>query len=350
MVSSKKAYDWYVAMVEAMSMFLYGSDASVFNAARGPQNWLDWFGLDPKADAYLIGLVNTGYTIGTIESPGFFSVGQSLITSDDAGNGSRLLRHYHRYNRPSLCATKQPGRIHWRSCFDRSRQRASKPPYSVGSFIAYWVAYATKLHKKSLGSNGYWRLVVVFQILVPFIIFLLQSWQPESPRWWIQRHDNIKEAKKALSRICETKQDVEDEILAIREAIEYEKEAISGFHTALFKDPSLRKRMYLAFVINVGDLDLERNNQLVNALNATFIIIFTLNALRASDGFGRRCLLIVGAIGMAACILITPIVGMKTPDIIAADGTATKSEPVGIAIVVFLLFLFILFYKPSLSA
>lgn len=28
-------------------MVLYGYDASVFNAAQGSANWLDWFDLDP---------------------------------------------------------------------------------------------------------------------------------------------------------------------------------------------------------------------------------------------------------------------------------------------------------------
>lgn len=239
--------------------------------------------------------------------------------------------------------------------------------YSVGSFIAYWIAYASNIHRKTLG-NWDWRLVVIFQILVPLIVIILLPWQPESPRWWIKRHNNIEEARKALRRIRETEQDVEDEILSIREAIEYENEAISGSYTAMFKDPSLRKRLGLAFVINVGQQlsgqgtlnsyssaiykkiwTSSETINLINALNATFGILFTLNALWSADRFGRRWLLIVGALGMALCMLIVPIVGLKTPDIVAADGSTTKSQPVGIAIV-FLLFLFIFFYKPSWGA
>jgi MFS family permease len=239
--------------------------------------------------------------------------------------------------------------------------------YSVGSFIAYWIAYAANIHRKKLGDWD-WRLVVIFQILVPTIIIILLPFQPESPRWWIKRHGNIEEARKALRRIRLTEQDVEDEILSIREAIEYENEAISGSYAALFKDPSLRKRLGLAFVINVGQQlsgqgtlnsyssaiykkiwTSSETINLINALNATFGILFTLNALWTADRYGRRWLLMVGALGMAACMLIVPIVGLKTPDVIAADGSATKTQPVGIAIV-FLLFLFIFFYKPSWGA
>lgn len=77
---------------------------------------------------------------------------------------------------------------------------------------------------------------------------------------------------------------------------------------------------------------------LINALNATFGILFTLNAVWIIDRFGRKFLLIVGGIGMGICMIIVASVETQTPTI---SGGA-KSEPVGIAIV-FLLFLFIFF-------
>jgi hypothetical protein len=49
-----------------------------------------------------------------------------------------------------------------------------------------------------------------------------------------------------------SEQDIEDELLTIREAIVYEKEVVSGSYLALWKDPSVRKRLLLAFVINAG--------------------------------------------------------------------------------------------------
>src|SRR5207302_1377226 len=78
---------------------------------------------------------------------------------------------------------------------------------------------------------------------------------------------------------------------------------------------------------------------LINALNATFGIIFTLNAVWTADRFGRKFLFIVGALGMAMCMFLVAMVGLETPNI-----NGTKTQPVGIAIV-FLLFLFIFFYK-----
>lgn len=85
--------------------------------------------------------------------------------------------------------------------------------------------------------------------------------------------------------------------------------------------------------------------QLINALNSTFGILFTLNATWIADRFGRRPLFLIGAAGMAMCMLIVAAVVTETP--IAADGSKTLS--VGIA-TAFLMFLFAFFYKPSWGA
>lgn len=232
--------------------------------------------------------------------------------------------------------------------------------YSVGSFIAYWANYGTS-GKKYLGEWD-WRIVVILQILVPLIIMILLPFMPETPRWHIQKKGDIDSARIALYRIRDTEAEVEEEITVIREALEYEKEAISSSYSALFKDPSIRKRLYLAFVLNIGQQLTGQGSlntystqiykkvwtskstiNLINALNATFAILFTLNATWTVDRFGRRWMFIVGAIGMALCMMVVGIVGLTTP------GTTSKSEPVGISIV-FLLFLFIFFYKPSWGA
>lgn len=160
--------------------------------------------------------------------------------------------------------------------------------YSVGSFIAYWINYACSLHRESLGEWE-WRMVVIFQLMVPAIIIILLPFQPESPRWHIKKNNNIEAARAALRTVRDTEQEVEEEVLAIREAVEYEKEAISSNYSALFKDPSVRKRLYLAFILNIGQQltgqgtlnsystaiykkvwTSSQTINLINALNATF--------------------------------------------------------------------------------
>lgn len=240
--------------------------------------------------------------------------------------------------------------------------------YSVGAFVAYWVNYACGKHKATLGEWD-WRMVVIFQMLMPFLIICQLPFLPETPRWYIQHGDQIEKARAALTRVRETEQEVEDELLAIREAITYEKEVVSGTYAALWKDASVRRRLLIAFTINVGQQLTGQGTlnsysstiyksvfssvdtiNLINALNATCGIIFTLNATWTVDRFGRKFLFIVGAIGMAICMLIVPLIGLETPDIyVAATKKSHKSTPVGIAITA-MLFLFIFFYKPSWGA
>lgn len=166
----------------------------------------------------------------------------------------------------------------------------------------------------------------------------------------------------------------------IREALEYEKEAISSGYSALWKDKSVRKRLGLAIVINAGQQITGQGTlnsysstiykkvftssstiALINALNATFGIIFTLNAAWTADRFGRKFLFIVGGVGMAMCMIIVAAVGSETP----TSASGAKSVPVGSAVrntpsfflflltslqIVFLFFFFSFFYKPSWGA
>jgi hypothetical protein len=135
-------------------------------------------------------------------------------------------------------------------------------------------------------------------MLVPIIILSLLPFIPETPRWYVQHGNQIEKARASLTRVRETPQDVEDEIIIIREALEFEKEAISNSYSALWKDKSVRKRLLLAFGINVGQQLTGQGTlnsystqiykkvfrsaskiALINALNATFGIFFTLNAV-----------------------------------------------------------------------
>ncbi|KAK9770271.1 putative Major facilitator superfamily (MFS) profile domain-containing protein [Seiridium cardinale] len=386
MPTKERIYNWYVCMVAAMCMVLYGYDASVFNAAQNSTNWLAWMNIDPKKDAYLLGLVNTAYTIGAILA-GWFAGGPiadafgrrvGMATGCLLTVVATLMQTFSPYHTlgvfiagrvligigQGIALTAGPVYINEMA---PSEIRGTimtfwQLNYSVGSFIAYWIAFATGKYKARLGEWD-WKMIVIFQMLVPIIIMVLLPFQPDSPRWYIKRHNNVEAARNVLRKIRASHQEAEDEILAIQEAIEFEKEAISSNYSALFKDRSVRKRLFLAFIINMGQQltgqgtlnsyssaiykqiwpDTNTIN-LINALNATCGILFTLNAAWTADRYGRRWLLIVGAIGMAVCMLIVPVIGLATPDI-----NGVKSNSVGIGIV-FMLFLFTFFYKPSWGA
>ncbi|KAG9236840.1 general substrate transporter [Amylocarpus encephaloides] len=369
MVHKTRIYNWYIALVAAGCMVLYGYDAAVFNATGN-----------------LSGLINTSYSIGAIAS-GFFIGGP---TADYLGQrwamcigcfvtiiatfiqtfapkhniGVFILGRVIIGLGQGVALTAGPVYIGELTPAEIRGKVMSfwQLFYSVGSFIAYWVSYACTQHKTTLGDWD-WKMVVIFRMLTPFIIMCQLPFMPETPRWYIRHGDCIEDARKSLQSVRETEQEVEDELLQIREAIAFEREVISSSYMALWKDISVRKRMAIAFVINVGQQlsgqgtlnqysstiytkiwrSLDTIN-LINALNATCGILFTLNATWTVDRFGRKHLFIVGAIGMATCMLIVPIIGLETPDVNGA-----KTQSVGIAIVA-MLFLFIFFYKPSWGA
>ncbi|KAJ5826947.1 Major facilitator superfamily domain general substrate transporter [Penicillium robsamsonii] len=383
-MSRKRAYNWYISCVAASCMVLYGYDASVFNSVQGSKNWLAWMN-NPNANT--IGSINTAYTVGAIFG-GFFlggpcadflgrklgmAIGCILVIMSTfmqtfaprhnlaiflagrciIGIGQGIALTAGPIYIGELAPAEIRGKImtFWQMF------------YSVGSFICFWVNFACTKNVDKLGEWD-WRLVVIFQLLVPVIILVLLPTIPGSPRWYVQRGNNIEKAREALQRVRDTEEEVEQELMEIREAIEYEREAISSNYSALWKDKSLRKRMGLALVLNAGQqvtgqgslnsystkiyqkvFTSDSQIALINALNATFGIFFTLNAVWIIDRFGRKFLLIVGGIGMGLCMIIVSTVETQTPEL--ADGS--KSTPVGISIV-FLMFLFIFFYKPSWGA
>ncbi|KAK8196627.1 hypothetical protein M8818_006792 [Zalaria obscura] len=383
-MTNKRAYNWYISLVAASCMVLYGYDASVYNAVQGSKHWVAYFN-DP--DTEKIGSVNTAYTVGAILA-GWFMGGP---LADYAGRRIGMASGALFVIVATFVQTFSPkGNL---GCFIGGRVLIGigqglaltagpiyigelAPPeirgkimsfwqmfYSVGSFIAYWINYACTKHTATLGEWD-WKMVVIFQMLMPIIIIIQVFFIPETPRWYIQHGNKLDKARNSLRRVRDSEQEVEDEILMIREALEFEKEAISSTYSALWKDRSVRKRLLLAFVLNAGQQITGQGTlntystivykkiftdnsqiQLINALNATFGIIFTMNATWTVDRFGRKFLLIVGAIGMGICMIIVAAVETQTPSL--AKGA--KSEPVGIAIV-FLLFLFAFFYKPSWGA
>ncbi|OBT89266.1 hypothetical protein VE02_02587 [Pseudogymnoascus sp. 03VT05] len=390
-VHSTRVYNWYISMVAASCMVLYGYDASVYNSVQGSANWVNYFN---KPAANVIGAVNTAYTVGAIVA-GFFLGGP---IADRFGRrwgmgvgcfltiiATFIQTFAPRHNIGTFIAGRTIIGIGQGIALTAGPIYIGElaPPeirgkvmsfwqlfYSVGSFLAYWINYACQLNVEKLGEWD-WKIVVIFQIMVPIYIIILLPFIPETPRWYLQHGDRVADARATLIRVRETEQEVEDEILMIREALEFEKEAISSSYSALWKDRSVRKRLILAFILNAGQqvtgqgtlntystiiykgvFKSQSQISLINALNATFGIIFTLNATWTVDRFGRKFLFIIGAIGMAACMLAVALVGTKTETIYyLSKGVSkpTKAEPVGIAIT-FLLFLFIFFYKPSWGA
>lgn len=170
---------------------------------------------------------------------------------------------------------------------------------------SFWTAYSTT--KSTTLGNWKWQIPTIVQLLCPVLIITSMLFVPESPRWLI-KNGHIDRARKVL-QATRPAADVEEELLSIQEAVAYEHENMSGVsYKYFFTDPSTRWRFFLAVMINFGQQATGQgslNNystiiykkvfasnstiQLINALNATLGIIFTLNASCKHISCSRLC-------------------------------------------------------------
>jgi hypothetical protein len=70
MVDKTRVYNWYISLVAASCMVLYGYDASVFNALQNSKHWIAYY---DNPGPNIIGAINTSYTVGAVVA-GFFMV------------------------------------------------------------------------------------------------------------------------------------------------------------------------------------------------------------------------------------------------------------------------------------
>ncbi|KAK2602125.1 hypothetical protein N8I77_008684 [Diaporthe amygdali] len=385
-IMGRKGYAWFCALSAAMCNSYYGFDASVFNAVQGSDAWINWMG-NPGPN--LVGGVNTAYSVCAIISGWFLAapVADFLGRKTAMGIGSVLImisailetctpknqiacfivgRAVNGIGQgialsagPSYIGEITPAKI--RGIVMTFWQVA----YSVGLFFAFWINFACTKYLDRLPENWDWRIVCLFQLMVPIYVLSVLPGLPSSPRWCI-KNNKIDKARSSLMATRFSSEEAEEELQTIIAAVEFERnsnETSSGY-AALWKDKSVRRRLLLALGMNAGQqltgqgslttystkiykgvFQSSSTVALINALNATLSILFCLNVTWVVERWGRKVLFIIGGIGMACCMLIVATVGSQTPN--TADGS--KPYSVGVAIV-FLLFLFIFFYKPSWGA
>ncbi|CEI60187.1 hypothetical protein FVEN_g6370 [Fusarium venenatum] len=382
---SKKANLWFCCLIACTCMAVNGYDSSTFNAAQGSVHFMNYFG-NPSPTA--IGSVNTAMAVCGIIAGVFFSA----PNSDRFGRRSTMWIGAIFVIISTFISTFTPpaigGFIASRAItgFGQGLMMPAGPVYvneiapanlrgtimsfwqlffAVGSFVAYWINYGCSKNAESLGDWD-WKIVMLLQIFFPVIIISGLFFCPETPRWYIQ-NDRFEEAYQVLLEVRENPDLIDKEMEEIHQAISFEKRQTNGTwarYKLLWTDKSVRKRIFLAAGINIGQ-QLTGNNslatystiiykkvftsnsqiQLINALAGTFNILFTLNATWMTDFLGRRPLLLIGVAGLAVCMFAVAAVVTETPTL--EDGSKTSS--VGIA-TVFLMFLFALFFKPSWGA
>ncbi|WVQ71646.1 hypothetical protein IAR50_001186 [Cryptococcus sp. DSM 104548] len=219
---------------------------------------------------------------------------------------------------------------------------------TIGLLLASCVCYATE---NRLDSGSY-RIPIAVQFAWALILGGGLMLLPESPRWYVKK-GRIEDATKALSRVRGQPVDstyIRDEITEIVANHEYETELIpnqtylgswAACFSGGFRNPqsNLRRTVLgitmqmmqqwtgVNFIFYFGttfftDLGTISNPFLISLITTLVNVCSTPISFWTIERFGRRPLLIYGALGMLICEFIVGIIGVAKP----GDATIVKAQ------------------------
>ncbi|CAO1633893.1 unnamed protein product [Sympodiomycopsis kandeliae] len=233
-------------------------------------------------------------------------------------------------------------------------------------FAFYWLDPSSRISNPNLAdyphASASWRVPIAFQILL-CIPTLITIWMPESPRWLLLRGRET-EARQVLAALDEVSLDdaiIDAKVKEIKNSIEEANSgagvanlftqgkernfhrAMLGFINQMFQQISgINLITYYAATIfenNIGMTPLV--SRIVAAANGTEYFLASWIAVYTIERFGRRKLMIFGAFGMSACMIVlaasTSPIALKPVD---NDPTkeATNKTPAYVATVFLFLF------------
>jgi sugar porter (SP) family MFS transporter len=222
---------------------------------------------------------------------------------------------------------------------------------TMGLLLAAIVLNATK----NRNDTGSYRIPIAVQFAFSIIMVVGMIVLPETPRYLIKK-DNIEGAARSLSRLRRLPvdhPDIVDELAEIQANHNYELSIGSPSYLELVRNPSIRKRLFTGiglqalqqltgvnFIFYYGTSYFTHsgisNPFVVTMITSVVNVVGTVPGLILVEKWGRRPLLMCGAIGMSICQLIVASVGTALPE----DKTANK------AIIAFVCF-YILFFAST---
>jgi SP family sugar:H+ symporter-like MFS transporter len=200
---------------------------------------------------------------------------------------------------------------------------------TMGLLIAAIVLNATKNHN----NTGSYRIPVAVQFLFSIIMVVGMAVLPETPRYLIKKGDS-QGAARALSRLRRLPVDhpeLVEELAEIQANHDYELSIGSASYLELVKNPSIRKRLLTGaglqalqqltgvnFIFYYGTSYFTHsgisNPFVVSMITNVVNVLGTIPGLLLVEKWGRRPLLLFGAVGMSVCQLIVASVGTALPD------------------------------------
>lgn len=204
---------------------------------------------------------------------------------------------------------------------------------TIGLLIAAIVLNATKNRQ----DTGSYRIPIGVQFLFSIIMVGGMLVLPETPRFLIKKGNNAGAAK-SLSKLRRLPIDhpgLVEELAEIQANHEYEMSIGSAGYLACFKKPirkrqltgialqSLQQLTGINFIFYYGTSYFSNsgisNPFVVTMITSVVNVVSTLPGLYLVETWGRRSLLMFGAIGMAVCQLIVASVGTALPGSITAN-------------------------------
>ncbi|KZV86359.1 general substrate transporter [Exidia glandulosa HHB12029] len=362
------AYNIFVAAFAAIGSFLFGYDSGIIGEVISPTflHFQSYFG-NPSADL-------TGAIVSTFAGGCFFGAWAAGWLADHIGRKRTIMVG-------SLvaclgCALQTSAQnvayliagriiaglaIGCLSMVVPLYQSEISPPHmrgfltgmtqfmiAVGFLVAFWVGYGCQF----LDSNAQWRVPLGIQIIPAALLFLGMFVLPYSPRWLIQK-GRMEEAKHALQVLHGTDKNqdfIELEFAEMVEQIRYEQANFSHKVSDLWATRPMLRRTLTGIAVQVctqltginvssyfqptlyKNLGYSGHTVLLltginGALGAVVLIFFITLVI---DRVGRKPPLIIGSIGMAACLAIEAAINKNYGQ--GSDNTAAQKA--GVAFII----------------
>ncbi|WVQ78336.1 hypothetical protein IAT38_000421 [Cryptococcus sp. DSM 104549] len=237
---------------------------------------------------------------------------------------------------------------------------------TIGMLLASCVCYGTQ----DRTDSGSYRIPIGLQFAWALILGFGLMCLPESPRWYVKK-GNIEKAKRALCRVRGQPADshyIEEEIAEIIANHEYETELIpnqtylgswAACFSGSFRNPQSNVRRTVLgitmqmmqqwtgvnFIFYFGttfftDLGTIHNPFLISLITTLVNVCSTPISFWTIERFGRRPILIWGALGMLICEFIVGIMGVARPH----DSSIVKAQ---ISFICFYIFFFASTWGPG---
>ncbi|MEG1634774.1 MAG: D-xylose transporter XylE [Rikenellaceae bacterium] len=187
-----------------------------------------------------------------------------------------------------------------------------------GMLVVYFVNYSIAISGDEvwIATTG-WRMMFLSEVIPASLLLVLVMFVPESPRWLVMRGEENKAI--AIIRKVTGEQDVSAEIASIKESIGGVVKSrlfafgvgvivvgvllsvfqqFVGINVVLYYAPEIFRNM------GMGTDAALLQTIIVGAINLTFTVV----AIFTVDHFGRKPLMIIGSLGMAASMTVLGLV------------------------------------------